>query len=44
MKEATPMTTNIDKFEQRQKLNNLNPPAAKDHIFKWVFQIPDLHI
>lgn len=42
--ESAPMTSNIDKFEQRQRLTNLHPPANKDLIFKWVFQIPDLHV
>jgi hypothetical protein len=40
--EGGPVTANIDKFEQRQKLAHLNPPPTKDLIFKWVFQIPDL--
>lgn len=42
--ESAPMTTSMDRFEQRQRLTNLHPPVNKDLIFKWVFQIPDLHV
>lgn len=41
---ALPMTNTLECFDSKQKLTNLQPPATKDLIFKWVFQIPDLHI
>jgi hypothetical protein len=44
MRDSPTVTSNIDQFDFGQKLSHLQPPASKDLIFKWVFQIPDLHI
>lgn len=39
-----PMTTNLEHFNTIQMLKDLNPPATKQNIFKWAFNIPDLAI
>jgi hypothetical protein len=38
-----PVSTSLEHFSSKIIVEGLNPPSGKEKIFKWAFNIPEMH-